>query len=133
MSEMSSVESLGPPRGRDGRLRIDMETVMALRARGYSPRQIGKVLGVSDSTVRLRLRERTKEPLDAHFAELGRKGQSALKRAMARRRREVKLEAERRKAAQAQGELLKLGLLALVADRVTPAPKRDDPGLGYGP
>ena len=106
---------------------------MALRARGYSPRQIGKVLGVSDSTVRLRLRERTKEPLDAHFAELGRKGQSALKRAMARRRREVKLEAERRKAAQAQGELLKLGLLALVADRVTPAPKRDDPGLGYGP
>ena len=133
MSEMSSVESLGPPRGRDGRLRIDMGRLLTLHAQGYAPRQIAKALGVSDSTVRLRLRERLDLPVDPHFAEIGRKGHEARRRAMARRKREVKLEAERRKAAQAQGELLKLGLLALVADRVTPAPKRDDPGLGYGP
>ena len=52
---------------------------------------------------------------------------------MARKRKEARAEAERQKAAQAQGELLKLGLLALVADRVIPNPKPpgpQEPGWG---
>ena len=133
MSIAADVESLGPPRGRDGRLRIDMGKLLSLRAEGYSLRQIGKALGVSESTVLHRLRERTKAPPDPHFSEMGRRGAKAWRRAMTRRRREAKLEVERQKAAQVQGDLLKLGLLALVADRVLPTPKKDESGTGYGP
>jgi len=132
MSIAADVESLGPPRGRDGRLRIDMGKLLSLRAEGYSLRQIGKALGVSESTVLHRLRERTRAPPDPRFSEMGRKGAKAWRRAMTRRRREAKLEVERQKAAALRDDMLKLGLLALVADRI-PAPKRDDPGLAYGP
>ncbi|OGS46415.1 MAG: hypothetical protein A3K66_04325 [Euryarchaeota archaeon RBG_16_67_27] len=70
--------------------------------------------------------------MDPHFADLGRKSQEARRRAMARRRREARAEAERQMQAQARDELLKFGLLSLVADRVIPAPKKDEPGAGYG-
>ena len=57
---------------------------------------------------------------DPYFSALGKRGQRARKRALARRKREAKREAERRKAAQMQGELIKLGLLALITDRMVP-------------
>jgi len=108
---------IGPPRGGRGRIRLDIGRMLTLHDEGYSLRQIGKALGVSSATVRLRLREHTKAPPDPYYSALGKSGQKARRRAVARRRREAKAEAERQKAAQAQGELLKLGLLALLTDR----------------
>ena len=138
MSNAVGVESLGPPRDRRGRIRIDMGKLLTLRVEGYSLRQIGAALGVSDSTVRLRLRESTKQAPDPYYSMLGQKGQKARRRSMARRKREAKLEAERQKAAAARDELVKIGLLVLGAkalglDREAMAPKRDDQGPGYGP
>ena len=130
---MSLASQIGPPRGTRGRIRLDMRKLLTMRAEGYSLRQIGKALGVSDATVRDRLRRHTKAPPDPYYSALGKSGQKARRRALASRKRESKLEADRQRAVQAQGELLKLGLLALVADRVMPAPKKDDPGQGYVP
>lgn len=121
MYVVPTPKPLGPPRGRDGRYRIDMERLLELQAQGYSPRQIGTILGVSGTTVRLRLRERTNEPLDPHFAELGRKGQKARKRAMRRRKREAEAEAEAetesQQAAEIDGLIMQAGLAALIGDR----------------
>ena len=103
-----------------------------MRAEGYSLRQIGTALGVSDATVRARIREHTKAPPDPYYSALGKSGQKARRRALASRKRESKLEADRQRAVQAQGELLKLGLLALVTDRLA-GPKKDETGTGYGP
>ena len=129
---MSLTPQIGPPRGGRGRIRLDMGKVLTLRAEGYSLRQIGKALGVSDATVRDRLRKHTKAPPDPYYSALGKSGQKARRRALAHRRREAKLEADRQRAAQVQGELLKLGLLALVTDRLA-GPKKDESGAGYAP
>ena len=127
-------EPIGPPRGPTGRLRIDMDKLLALHAEGYSPRQIAKVLAVSDYTVRERLRERLHPPLNVLMSMKGRKGQKGRRRSMARRKREAKRQAARQAAADAQKALITLGLLAFVADRMTPPiPKKDEPGLAYGP
>jgi len=109
-----------------------MGKLLTMRAEGYSLRQIGKALGVSDATVRDRLRRHTKAPPDPYYSALGKSGQKARRRALARRRREAKLEAERAASAAMQGELIKFGLLALVTDRLA-GPKKDETGTGYGP
>ncbi len=129
---MSGATEIGLPRGGRGRIRLDTRRLLALRAEGYSLRQIAKALGVSDATVRSRLREQTHAAPDPYFSALGKKGQQARRRALRRRKREAKAEAERHKAAQVQSELLKLGLFTLLADRL-PAPKNDDAPPGYGP
>jgi len=129
---MDTATQIGPPRARNGRLRIDVGRARALRAEGYSLGQIGMALGVSTATIR----DRLKEPPDPYYSALGKKGQGAKRRAMARRKRKAKaeaaLEAKRQRAAQAQGVLLRLGLLALVADRIVPhddrRPEYDLPG-----
>ena len=129
---MSLASQIGPPRGTRGRIRLDMRKLLTMRAEGYSLRQIGKALGVSDATVRDRLRRHTKAPPDPYYSALGKSGQKARRRALASRKRESKLEADRQRAVQAQGELLKLGLLALVTDRLA-GPKKDESGAGYAP
>ena len=129
---MSLASQIGPPRGTRGRIRLDMRKLLTMRAEGYSLRQIGKALGVSDATVRDRLRRHTKAPPDPYYSALGKSGQKARRRALARRRREAKLEAERAASAAMQGELIKFGLLALVTDRLA-GPKKDETGTGYGP
>ena len=129
---MSLASQIGPPRGGRGRIRLDMRKLLTMRAEGYSLRQIGKALGVSDATVRDRLRRHTKAPPDPYYSALGKSGQKARRRALARRRREAKLEAERAASAAMQGELIKFGLLALVTDRLA-GPKKDETGTGYGP
>src|SRR5207247_887864 len=129
---MSFASQIGPPRGGRGRIRLDMRKLLTMREEGYSLRQIGKALGVSDATVRDRLQKHTKAPPDPYYSALGKSGQKARRRALASRKRESKLEADRQRAVQAQGELLKLGLLALVTDRLA-GPKKDETGTGYGP
>jgi len=129
---MSFASQIGPPRGGRGRIRLDIERMLKLRAESYSLRQIGKELGVSAATIRARIREHTKAAPDPYYSALGKSGQKARRRALARRRREAKLEADRQRAVQAQGELLKLGLLALVTDRLA-GPKKDESGAGYAP
>lgn len=129
---MSFASQIGPPRGGRGRIRLDIERMLTLRAESYSLRQIGKELGVSAATIRARIREHTKAAPDPYYSALGKSGQYARKRALARGQREAKLEADRQRTAQAQGELLKLGLLALVTDRLV-GPKKDEPGTGYSP
>ena len=129
---MSFAAQIGPPRGGHGRIRLDIERMLKLRAESYSLRQIGKELGVSAATIRARIREHTKAAPDPYYSALGKSGQKARRRALARRRREAKLEADRQRAVQAQGELLKLGLLALVTDRLA-GPKKDESGAGYAP
>ena len=94
--------------------------------------EIGKALGVSDATVRDRLRRHTKAAPDPYYSALGKSGQKARRRALARRRREAKAEAERAASAAMQGELIKFGLLALVTDRLA-GPKKDESGTGYSP
>ena len=129
---MSFASQIGPPRGGRGRIRLDVGKLLTMRAEGYSLRQIGTALGVSDATVRARIREHTKAPPDPYYSALGKSGQKARRRALARRRREAKLEAERAASAAMQGELIKFGLLALVTDRLA-GPKKDETGTGYGP
>ena len=129
---MSFASQIGPPRGGRGRIRLDIERMLKLRAESYSLRQIGKELGVSAATIRARIREHTKAAPDPYYSALGKSGQKARRRALARRRREAKLEADRQRAAQVQGELLKLGLLALVTDRLA-GPKKDESVAGYTP
>ena len=129
---MSFASQIGPPRGGRGRIRLDIERMLKLRAESYSLRQIGKELGVSAATIRARIREHTKAAPDPYYSALGKSGQKARRRALARRRREAKLEADRQRAAQVQGELLKLGLLALVTDRLA-GPKKDESVAGYAP
>ena len=129
---MSFASQIGPPRGGRGRIRLDIERMLKLRAESYSLRQIGKELGVSAATIRARIREHTKAAPDPYYSALGKSGQKARRRALARRRREAKLEADRQRAVQAQGELLKLGLLALVTDLLA-GPKKDESGAGYAP
>ena len=129
---MSFATQIGPPRGGHGRIRLDIERILTLRAQSYSLRQIGKELGVSAATIRARIREHTKGAPDPYYSALGKSGQKARRRALARRRREAKLEADRQRAAQVQGELLKLGLLALVPDRLA-GPKKDESVAGYAP
>ena len=129
---MSFASQIGPPRGGRGRIRLDIERMLKLRAESYSLRQIGKELGVSAATIRARIREHTKAAPDPYYSALGKSGQKARRRALARRRREAKLEADRQRAVQAQGELLKLGLLALVTDRLA-GPKKDESVAGYAP
>ncbi len=125
---MSIASEIGLPRGGRGRIRLDIGKLLTLRAEGYSLRQIAKAMHVSDGTVRARLREHTKAAPDPYFSALGRMGQKARLRTLRRRKKESKAEAERQKAAAVQGELLKLGLLALVADRALPAPKNEGAG-----
>jgi len=129
---MTFASEIGPPRGGRGRIRLDIERMLTLRAQSYSLRQIGKELGVSAATVRARIREHTKAAPDPYYSALGKSGQKARKRALAQRKRESKLEADRQRAAQVQGELIKFGLLALVADRLA-GPKKDESGTGYTP
>ena len=129
---MSFAAQIGPPRGGHGRIRLDIERILTLRAQSYSLRQIGKELGVSAATIRARIREHTKGAPDPYYSALGKSGQKARRRALARRRREAKLEAERAASAAMQGELIKFGLLALVTDRLA-GPKKDETGTGYGP
>lgn len=124
---MSIASEIGLPRGGRGRIRLDIGKLLTLRAEGYSLRQIAKAMHVSDATVRARLREQSHALPDPYFSALGIKGQKARLRALKRRKREAKAEAERQKATALQGELLKLGLLALIADR-RPEPKREGAG-----
>jgi transposase len=101
-----------------------MGRLLALHAQGYSPRQIAEVLNVSHWTVRDRLRAHFKTPLDPHFAELGRKGQKARRRAMARRKREAKAEAERAASDAMQEKLISDLIVARLAGPEISRPPR---------
>lgn len=134
MYVIPTPKPIGPPRGRTGRYRIDMEKLLSLHALGYSLRQIARVLEVSDTTVRLRLRESLKEPPDPRFSEMGRKGQKARKKAMRRRRREAEAAAEAEEKDEAgnqeeagiQNAILTYGFAALAADLRTLREKQGD-------